>query len=123
MITGRGKNIDFTKKEQTWHTKAKALGVAEYLERPTKREATYYASQTPERFDSAFFAPGFATTVPGKVRLTEGSPDVKVFNKRQSGDLIAQSHVQEELELRRQGKTPSSEFIREKRQRQKAKLE
>lgn len=46
-------------------------------------------------------APTYAGNTPGKVRLAEDSPDVKVFSKKQSGDLLRDKLVEEELELRR----------------------
>ena len=68
-------------------------------------------------YTSAFVSPGYTTTLPGKVRLAEDSPNVTIFTKRQSGDLLTPSYTLEELEMRRQGKTPSKEFLKEKRRR------
>ena len=55
--------------------------------------------------------------LPGKVLLLSESPDVAVFNKRQSGDTMTPDYILEELEMRRLGKTPSKEFLKEKRRR------
>jgi hypothetical protein len=53
------------------------------------------------------FTTAATSVLPGKVLLVGDSPDVSVFNKRQSGDTVTPDYIMEELEMRRQGITPS----------------
>ena len=63
------------------------------------------------------FTTAATSVLPGKVLLVGDSPEVSVFNKKQSGDLMTPDYILEELEMRRQGKIPSKEFLKEKRRR------
>ena len=68
---------------------------------------------------STFIQPEYRTNVPGKVNISESNPgnDGVIFARRSGADIISPM-VDEELAMRRAGKTPSKEFIEEKRRRQ-----
>ena len=70
MLTGRGHNIDFTKKEQV----PPRMQGANF--RPARTEQPLVIGTS---YSSALLGPVHTSTVPGKVRLAEDSPEVKVF--------------------------------------------